>query len=246
MRESVAKTAAVVKSECSGGIRSDTIPLLFHDLCVARASGTLVVSDLELRKTIQFRQGRVQFASSNDKNERLSQFLLMESVISLPDLLKTLEICLGTKDRMGEILIRHKLMSAGEVEKWVKRQVRAIVCSIFAWTRGSYLFTEGAVDDESITIDRPGDALVADGIRSMHSWARAYEQVGGLNTEYRSTRDMPVIIKGLPVRREERSLLKMCDTPTSLGEMCEASKLSDYEVCQAVWWLLIVGALMKS
>ncbi|MFQ5890503.1 MAG: DUF4388 domain-containing protein [Gemmatimonadota bacterium] len=247
MSETAANAAPSVPPAREGEIRSDTIPHLFHHLCVARATGVLTVDDLDLRKTVQFRDGRVQFAGSNDRNERLCQFLLKENVIALADLLKTLEICLSTRDRVGEILVRRKLMSPADVERWVKRQVEEIVYSLFDWTRGHHVFAEKPICDESITLDLSGDAVVAEGVRRMRSWARAYEQVGGLNSEYRATRDMPVIIKGLPIRPEERRLLEMCDeAPTSLGEMCEASSLGDYEVCQAVWWLLIVGALMKS
>jgi hypothetical protein len=73
-----------------------------------------------------------------------------------------------------------------------------------------------------------------------------YEQVGGLNSEYRTTKDAATITRDLPLSADEQELLRLCDEPTSLAEMCEASKLSDYDVCRSVWALLVVGALMKS
>jgi hypothetical protein len=67
-----------------------------------------------------------------------------------------------------------------------------------------------------------------------------------LNAEYLATRRAGEIAAGLPLRPGERKLLRMCAEPTSLGEMCEASRLGDFQACRSVWGLLIVGALMKS
>ncbi len=97
-----------------------------------------------------------------------------------------------------------------------------------------------------INLDVIGDSLVVEGIRTIRSWARMYEEVGGLNTEYMVTSKMPRITQGLPIMHEEMELLKMCAAPTSLGEMCDASQLGDFVVCRSVWTLLILGAVMKS
>lgn len=246
MENSATKQQSPASGSRQGEIRSETIPNLFHELCVARATGLLTVRDRDTRKTIWLRDGRVLFASSNSREERLSQFLLRENVISLEKILKALEICLSTKDRLGEVMVRRRVMTQEDVDRWVGIQLQEIIYSIFNWTEGRYRFEDGKPCKESLTLNLSADAVVAEGIRRMHSWARAYEQIGGLNTEYRTTRDMPVIIKDLPIKAEEIHLLDMCDQPTTLGEMCQASPLSDLEVCHSIWWLYIVGALMKS
>lgn len=246
MERSAAPQKSAPPTPRQGEIHSETVPNLFHELCVARATGLLTARDRDTRKSIWLRDGRVVFASSNAREDRLSQFLLKENVISLENILRTLEICLSTKDRLGEVMVRRRVMAQEDVDRWVKTQVKAVVYSIFNWTEGRYRFDEGKQCKEKLSLDLSADAVVAEGIRRMNSWARAYEQIGGLNTEYRTTRDMPVIIKDLPMKAEEIHLLDMCDTPTTLGEMCQGSMLSDLEVCHSVWWMYIVGALMKS
>lgn len=230
----------------SGEIRGHTIPHLIHDLGAAGATGLLTLTDRDSRKTIQFVQGMILFATSNERDDRLNQLLLKANVVELPGLLKALELALATKDRLGEVMVRLKMMGPADVEKWVRLQVREIVNSVFAWTRGQYAFEEQRAPGESITLGVPADVLVVEGVRRVVSWARAYEEVGGLNTEYRTTRDMPAIVRGLPLLPEEHQLLAHCDAPTSLQELCEASSMSDYDVCRSVWAMLIVGALMKS
>jgi len=229
-----------------GEIRSTTIPMLFHELSVARATGFLTVSQGDVQKTIQWGEGHVLFASSNQRDDRFSQFLLKSGVISLKSLMRALEVMVVTKDRLGEVMIRFKMLTSEDVEKWIRVQVREIVYSIFQWTRGRYSFESRSPSAETIVIGAPADVMLFEGVKHIESWARIYEEVGGLNTEYRATRDMPKITLDLPLSSEEKEILRMCDAPTSLEEICDASKLNDYDVCRSVWALLILGALMKS
>src|SRR5437867_2160570 len=229
-----------------GEIRSTTIPILFHELSEARATGFLNVVDGDLKKSVQFGEGHVLFASSNSRDDRFSQFLLKSGVISLKSLMKALEVMTVTKDRLGEVMVRFKMLTHEDVEKWIRVQVREIVYSIFQWTHGRYAFENRPPNAETIVIGVPGDVMLLEGVRRIDSWARVYEEVGSLNTEYRTTRDMPNLTRDLPLSPEEKEILRMCDAPTSLEEICEASKLNDYDVCRSVWALLILGALMKS
>jgi len=229
-----------------GEIRPTTIPSLFHDLSEARATGFLSVMDGDLKKTVQFGEGHVLFASSNQRDDRFSNFLLKSGIISLKSLMRALEVMIVTKDRLGEVMVRFKMLTPEDVEKWIRVQVREIVCSIFQWTRGRYTFESKTPSAETIVIGVPGDVMVLEGIKRIVSWARVYEEVGGLNTEYRATRDMSRVTQHLPLSPEEKEILRMCDVPTSLEEICEASKLNDYDVCCSIWGLLVLGALMKS
>jgi hypothetical protein len=229
-----------------GDVRSNTVPNLFHELSAGRATGFLHLSEADIKKSIQFGEGHVLFASSNQRDDRFSQFLLKSGAISLKSLMKALEVMTVTKDRLGEVMVRFKMLRSEDVEKWIRVQVREIVYSIFQWTRGRYAFESRAPNAETIVIGVPGDVMLLEGVKRVESWARVYEEVGGLNTEYRTTRDMPKITRDLPLSPEEKEILVMCDAPTSLEEICEASKLNDYDACRSVWALLILGALMKS
>jgi len=229
-----------------GEIRSTTIPALFHEFSEARATGFLHVSEGDVKKSVQFGEGHVLFASSTLRDDRFSQFLLKSGAISLRSLMRALEVMIVTKDRLGEVMVRFKMLSHEDVEKWIRVQVREIVCSIFQWTHGHYVFESRTPSAETIVIGAPADVMLFEGVKRIESWARVYEEVGGLNTEYRTTRDMPKLTRDLPLTAEEKEILRMCDAPTSLEEICEASKLNDLDACRSVWALLIVGALMKS
>lgn len=246
MKAQEAKPGAPQGMPRQGEIRSDTIPRLFHELSIARGTGILTVTDREVRKVVQFGEGHVLFASSNDRDDRFNQVLLKNDVIPLKSLLKAIEVALATKDRLGEVLVGWKMLRPGDIETWLKVQIREIIFSLFGWTRGQYVFEEKSPHSETIIVGVPADLIAFEGIKRIVSWARAYEQVGGLNSEYRTTKDAPAITRDLPLTAEDRELLRMCDQPTSLEEICEASKYGDYDACRSVWALLVVGALMRS
>src|SRR5690349_16031290 len=92
-----------------GDIRPDTMPILFHHLSEARATGFLRVTEGETQKVVQFGEGHVLFASSNQRDDRFSQFLIKSNVVSLKNLMRALEVMIATKDRLGEILVRFKM-----------------------------------------------------------------------------------------------------------------------------------------
>jgi hypothetical protein len=238
--------AAPVRVTREGEIRSTTLPSLFHELSEARATGFLHVSDGNVKKSVQFGEGHVLFASSNRRDDRFSQFLLKSGVISLKSVMRALEVMNVTKDRLGEVMVRFKMLAHEDVEKWIRVQVREIVYSVFQWTRGRYSFESRTPTAETIVIGVPADVMVLEGVKRIESWARVYEEVGGLNTEYRTTREMAKITRDLPLSAEDKEILRLCDAPTSLEEICDALKHNDYDVCRSVWALLVLGALMKS
>ena len=233
-----------------GEIQADTIPKLFVDFSARQATGTLVVTGglaaQPVRRTVSFRAGRVQFATSTDRDDRFNQVLIKEGVIGLKDLLRALEVALATRDRLGEVLVRMKLLAPDEVEKWVKVQVRDILSGLFEQATGQWSFEDGPVGVESIGLDLPGETVMLEAVRRVRSWSRVYEHVGGLNAEYLATRRSAQLARVLDLEPPEQALLDQCRVPTSLGEMCDASELGDFEVCRAVWGLLLAGALMKS
>ena len=229
-----------------GEIQGETIPELLAALDVRRATGTLVVSTAGVRRTVLLQAGRVQFAASNDRDDRFNQVLIKAGVIPLKNLLRALEVALATHDRLGEVLVKMKMLSAGDVEKYVRMQVRQILFGIVERPAGQWSFEPGPIAAESIRLDQPGRVVAFEAVRRLASWTRVYERVGGLNAEYLGTSEVEAIAPGLPLLPGERALLTMCRTPTSLGEMCDASQMGDFQVCRSVWGLLLAAALMKA
>lgn len=228
-------------------IRSDTVPNLVHRLYRKGETGNLVFRHDPFVKTLQFLRGAIVFASSNDRDDRLIQSLLKRGLVSLPDLMGALDESLKARQRLGAVLLAQRKITEEDLERALQEQLKDIIYSVFACTSGSVHFEKKADGSgEKITLKSHPLELILEGVRRIPSWARVHEVVGGLNTEYRATKEAPALAIKAQLMPGERRILELCEETRTLSEICEALPTNDFVVCKVVWGLLIVGALMKA
>src|SRR5262245_14180933 len=153
-----------------GEILGSTLPEVFADLQARRATGTLVAVTGSVRRTAQLRDGRIQFAASTDRDDRFNQVLVKAGVIKLKDLLRAIEVALATRDRLGEVLVKMKMVEPADVEKWVRAQVRGILFNMIEQASGQWSFEPGPVPAEAIPLELPAAHAAFEGVRKFSSW----------------------------------------------------------------------------
>lgn len=229
------------------GIRSQTIPELLFKLHQQGESGRLVVRRMELEKSLYLQGGTVVFAASTDRDDRLIQSLLRRGKVPLPQLLKGLEISLRTHRRLGEVLVESGQLTLPDLVRAIQDQITDIVCSAFQWTHGTCEFEKGVLPGpENVTLRSHGLELILEGVRRIESWARVQEVLGGLNTEYRATKEASALAEMAKLLPGEKQILNYCEETRTLEEICDAIPLDDILICKLLWGFLIVGALMKA
>jgi uncharacterized protein DUF4388 len=227
-------------------IQSDTVPNLMHRLHREGRTGRLFLQQGPLEKTVDFQDGLITFAGSNDRDDRLMQVFVKRGMVTLPELMGALEIALKNRERLGEVLLARKKIQEEDLERALQEQLKEIIFSVFDWTAGGWAF-EGAPDSpERIQIHAHPLELVLEGVRRTTSLARVYEIVGGLSTEYLSTEEAPALAAKADLMPGERQILTFCRETRTLSEICESVPMNDFVLCKVVWGLLVVGALMKA
>ncbi len=200
-----------------------------------------------LEKCLYLQGGTVVFAASTDRDDRLIRIRLRRGILPLPQLLKGLEISLRTHRRLGEVLVERGQLTQADLVRAIQDQITDIVCGAFQWTDGTCEFEKGVLTGpESITLRSHGLELILEGVRRIESWARVQEIVGGLNTEYRATKEASDLAGMAKLPTGEQQILSYCEETRTLEEICDAIPLDDFLICKLLWGLLIVGALMKS
>lgn len=228
-------------------IRSDTVPNLIHDLHRRGETGRLVLRQGPIIKTLEFQRGLIPFAASNDRDDRLNQALLKRGMVSLNDLMGALDVSLRSGERLGAVLLARRKITEEDLDHAVQEQLKDIVLSLFAWDSGTWGFEEKSPGaPEKIRIRAHPLELILEGVRRIPSWARVYEAVGGLNTEYRTTKEALSLAEKACLVPGEQQILTFCQETRTLSEICESVSLNDFILCKVVWGLLIVGALMKA
>jgi tetratricopeptide (TPR) repeat protein len=136
------------------------------------STGDLQVRSGKIVKTAFFDHGRVVFAASNMKKDRLGEALVAVGRITQDEYDRASAFMREgeLRRRFGEALVRSGVMDKGEVGRSVARQVKRVVLSLFDFTDGIAVFEDRACPIPleymvSLSVHR----LVYIGIKSMKS-----------------------------------------------------------------------------
>ena len=140
-------------------------------LSAQRASGDLQIRSGKTVKTVFFDHGRIVFAASNLKKDRLGEALVALGRITDEQFeAASALVRADRKKRFGDALVHTGVLDKQELGRSVARQVNHIVVSLFSLTEGVGSFEErpSAIPLEymvSLSLHR----LLYDGIRTMKS-----------------------------------------------------------------------------
>jgi hypothetical protein len=140
-----------------------------RSLACERRSGDLHVRSGKLAKTVFFDYGRVVFAASNLRKDRLGESLVALGRITDTDFLEAqAQMKRDRGRRFGEALVQSGVMDKNELGTSVARQVRRIIFSLFELPEGAASFDERECViplDYMVSVSAP--KLLYDGIRLM-------------------------------------------------------------------------------
>jgi len=109
-----------------------------------RKSGVLVMTRLSTKKRLSFREGALQWSSSNDPRETLGQALVRDRLITEEALFTALLKQETDNRRLGEILIGDGLLTEEQLMKTLKANSEALLYDLFLWPDGRFEFQDGA------------------------------------------------------------------------------------------------------
>jgi tetratricopeptide (TPR) repeat protein len=160
-------------------------------LSTERRSGDLQVRSGRMVKIAFFDHGRLVFAASNLRRDRLGEALVADGRITGEDFNRVSALMRTDRRRFGEALVHAGVMDRYEVGAAVARQVRRVALSLFELADGAAVFEDRAASIPleymvSLSIHR----LLYDGIRTMKSQELVVKGLGNL--------DRAVVLAELP------------------------------------------------
>ena len=114
-------------------------------------SGLLTLNHMGVEKSMRVQGGRLVFASSSSRDDRLGELLLRKGRITLHQYVAAGRAITKGK-RLGAVLVEQGALDAKELVKAVVEQTQEIIYSAFQWTEGLYHLTEAADTSESIML----------------------------------------------------------------------------------------------
>src|SRR5688572_12578641 len=189
-----------------GEIETTNVPDLLKSLVSSGETGILSCRHGDEAKSIYIHRGKVVYAASNNKDERLGEMLLMQGKITARQFLEASKL-IRPGIRLGAILIELNAVDPEELIPAVEAHVREILLDLFTWTRGDYDLVIKDLDPDSVvTLNIATEALILEGIRRTRSWSQVIKAIGDIGAVFVPTGDTGVLYK-LDLTTEEQEVM---------------------------------------
>ena len=228
-----------------GSLAERDFPTLMLSLYKERWSGQVTLTSAGVGKTITVQDGKMVFASSSSTDDRLGEMLLRRGRVSLQQLMDGSDAMAPGK-RLGTILVQQGALTPKDLVAGVVDQTREIIYSLFLWTEGHYRVQEGPPSAEAIKLNLSTPDLIVEGIRRIDAWSRIARAIGGKDARYERAPDFEAAIAAMSLGQELRAIVETLVAPRTVGEICAASTLPDFEVCRAIWAFRVLGILRST
>ena len=217
---------------------------LVREVYSRRWTGLLTLNHMGVEKSVRVQEGRLVFAFSSSRDDRLGELLLRRGRITLHQYVEASR-AMGKGIRLGTVLVEQGALDARELVKVVMDHTQEIIYSAFQWTEGLYHFTEGAAAVEPITLKLSTPDVILEGIRRIELWSRIERAVGTMETRYLRTRGYEGVLGEMTLSLEKLSILTGLETEQDVGTICASSTLSHFEVCRTLWAFRVIGVVQR-
>jgi tetratricopeptide (TPR) repeat protein len=217
-------------------------------LAGSRSSGDLQVQSGKSVKTLFFDHGRIVFAASNLKKDRLGEALVALGRITDEQFSEASKLLGGErKRRFGEALIHSGIMDKTELGRSVARQVNRIVLSVFPFADGVATFDErtSAIPLEymvSLSMHR----ILYDGIKTMTSEPLVQTGLGQLDRKVQLAPVAPFAFQPSDASPDELEILEHAQRKVSLRRLAWVPGGLAFERMRAAYALLASGLLVDA
>jgi tetratricopeptide (TPR) repeat protein len=217
-------------------------------LSAERRSGDLQVRAGRMVKITFFDHGRLVFAASNLKKDRLGEALVADGRISQEDFARVSAYMRADRGRrFGEALVQTGVMDRYEVGTAVARQVRRIALSLFELGDGAAVFEErpSSIPLEymvSLSVHR----LLYDGIRQMKSEELILAGLGPLDRRVILSEVPPFPYEPRGRSTEELEVLDLAQRRVTVRRLAWSEGGMTLPRLRAVYALLAAGILREA
>jgi hypothetical protein len=125
-----------------------------------------------------------------------------------------------TQKRYGTLLVERGLLSPGEVHRAIRKQIEAIVWSLFYWQTGSVLFSIGEFrESDSVRIQLPMRHVILQGIKRAPNAKAMVARLGRKETVFEPCFRTEDLIE-IALDADDYQLLRLIDGQRTLYDIC--------------------------
>lgn len=229
-----------------GSLSDNPLPVVLQKIHYYKVPGVLVAENPPAKKGIYISGGEVIFATSNQEDDRLGEYLLSRGVITKAQYDRSVILLKQTGKRQGNIFIDIGAISPSELFSYVKDQVISIVWSLFNWQVGMVTFRVGKFkEDEVIKLHIDTRKIIIDGIKKINNVKWIIQILGGRDGVYLPNDDALSLLDQLPIGTEEKKIFRFVDGIRNIEEIVKVSHVDQSLACKIIYALNVLGIIKK-
>ncbi|HEX6898102.1 MAG TPA: DUF4388 domain-containing protein [Thermoanaerobaculia bacterium] len=203
-----------------GDLSQTALPEILYTIDRFQVPGVIEASREGVIKQVFIKEGNVVHATSTDREDSLGTWLQRSGALSPEVYAETMRERERSKKRYGVLLIEHGILAPGEIYQAIRKQVEAIVWSLFYWRDGSVIFTIGDFrEPDSVRIQLPMRQVILQGIRRAPDAKALVARLGRKETVFEPCYKTEQLIE-LALDGDEYRLLSLVDGRRNLFDVC--------------------------
>ena len=228
----------------TGRVESHAFADILRNLVRNRESALLTLTREGVSKVVHVQSGRVIFAQSSDRDDRLGECLLREGMISVEQYEQSGKLIRPGK-RQGTILVELGYITPAELVKGVKIQVEHVVTDLLSWRQGEYRIEVRELDvRDIITINISTENLLFHGVKRGAGWSQVIRGLGGtLDSVLSRAQDFDTKLYKLDLSEDESHVVSLVNGRLSAAQICSMSYLSNHDTCLTLYALACCGVV---
>ena len=230
------------KYRYSGRLEETPLPVILKKIGDYKVPGVIQVQNGFALKKLYIKLGRIIFATSNQKDDRLGEFLMARGVINEEQFAEaTRRLKANPQKRFGRILVEMGILTPHQLFQSVLQQIEGITLSLFRWREGDITFVIGDYkDEELIKLNLPIQRAIMTGVRLIEDLPTLLKHLGDQNVKYIQTPRLKFEIHELGLKPPERRLLLLLDGRNSIRDILARSPLEELKTVQILYGLKVL------
>jgi uncharacterized protein DUF4388 len=203
-----------------GDLAQTALPEILYTIDRFQVPGVIEASREGVVKRVFIKEGNVVHASSSDRNDSLGTYLERSGALSPEVYAETMREREKLQKRYGVLLIERGIFSPGEIYRAIRKQIEAIVWSLFYWQDGGVSFSIGDFrEPDSVRIQLPMRQVILQGIKRAPDAKALVARLGRRETLFEPCYRVEDLIE-LALDADEYRLLNLVNGKRTLFEIC--------------------------
>ncbi len=229
-----------------GTLTTACLPDLLRTIYTDRRTGTLILTQGDVRKQVFFELGQIVFASSTRNEDRIGETLVRHGKLTREQLTAVLGF-LTPGQHLGNFLIEQGALNPRELISYVNFQIIDIIYSLFSWTVGNYEFAQGNdyLAPEDLKLRLSTATIILEGVRRTEDYEVIRRGLGDLNRLLVPTNIPLLRLQSIVLKPIEQRILELVKQPADIIKVLISINELPQKTLKALYGLLSIGLLRQ-